>query len=114
VVGLGVQHPDSVLWTGTIMSGQDVEPLRQAGAVGDIGLCFINANGDPLKLELNDRLIGLRLDQIEHIPRVIGVAGGSAKYEVIRAALCGRLLDVLVTDHATARRLVADTEVGRV
>ncbi len=113
VVGIGVQHPDSVLWTGTILRGEDVEPLRRAGAVGDIGLRFFDANGRPLKMEINERMIGLPLDQIEKIPRVIGVAGGSAKYEVIRAALRGRLVDVLVTDHGTARRLLADTEAGR-
>ena len=69
---------------------------------------LIGADGCPVEHEINDRIIGLDLEQIRGIPRVIGVAGGAAKVEVIRAALRGRLLDVLVTDELTARQLLPE------
>jgi DNA-binding transcriptional regulator LsrR (DeoR family) len=78
--------------------------------VGDIALRFFDADGRPIQHEICERIIGLDLAQIQNIPRVIGVAGGAEKFEVIRAALRGRLVDVLVTDDQTARRLLAAQE----
>jgi DNA-binding transcriptional regulator LsrR (DeoR family) len=39
---------------------------------------------------------------------VIGVAGGKLKIPAIRAALCGKLVNVLATDSAAAEGLVED------
>jgi DNA-binding transcriptional regulator LsrR (DeoR family) len=111
VVALGVPSPVSILLRdGTIITPKELERLRETGAVGDIGLRYIDAHGKSLNLELNERIIGLTLEQIMNIPRVIGVAGGTVKYEVIRAALRGKILDVLVTDHITAQALLAETD----
>jgi DNA-binding transcriptional regulator LsrR (DeoR family) len=78
------------------------------GAVGDIALRFFDAEGQPVEHQINDRIIGLDLDQIKGIPRVIGVAGGAEKFEVIRAALRGEFIDVLITDDRIAARLLED------
>lgn len=111
LVGLGVPSPDAILLRdGTIITQKDLELVEEAGAVGDIALRHIDAYGAPLDLEINERIIGLTLEQIKEIPRVIGVAGGEAKYELIRAALRGKILNVLVTDHATAQALLAETD----
>jgi DNA-binding transcriptional regulator LsrR (DeoR family) len=107
LVGLGIPSPDTILLRdGTILSQDDLAILEETGAVGDIGLRYMDADGASLELEINERLIGLTLEQIKAIPRVIGVAGGEAKYQVIRAALRGEILDVLITDQATAQRLL--------
>ena len=107
VVGLGVPIPDSVLLRdGDIVTADDLATLQASKAVGDIALRYIDPEGAPLDLELNDRIIGLTLDQLRRVPRVVGVAGGEAKYRMIRAALRGGLLDVLVTDHITAQALL--------
>jgi DNA-binding transcriptional regulator LsrR (DeoR family) len=103
VVGLGVPAPDSVLLRdGNLVSDEDLALLEGAAAVGDIGLRYLNAEGHSLDLQINDRLIGLTLEEIQAIPRVIGIAGGWAKRAIVRAALRGEVLDVLVTDHETA------------
>ncbi len=108
LVGLGVPTPFSiVLRTGTILSRQDLERLQELGAVGDIALRYLDRDGNPLGLEIDERIIGLTIEQIRQIPRVIGIAGGTAKYAMIRAALRGEILDVLVTDLVTAETLLA-------
>jgi lsr operon transcriptional repressor len=68
----------------------------------------VDADGQPVDLEINERIIGLTLEQIARIPRVIGVAGGAAKREIVLAALRAGILDVLVTDQATAESLLED------
>jgi DNA-binding transcriptional regulator LsrR (DeoR family) len=108
LVGLGVPTHDSVLLSnGNIVTEEDLAALEAAGAVGDVVLRYIDTTGTPLDVELDERIVGVTLEQLSHIARVIGVAGGTVKHEVVRAALRGGLLDVLVTDHATAEALLA-------
>jgi DNA-binding transcriptional regulator LsrR (DeoR family) len=106
MVGIGVPVPDSVVMQAGAILAEEVEQLKAQGAVGDIALRFFDKDGQPIKHEINDRIIGLDLDQIQRIPRVIGVAGGAEKFEVIRAALRGRFINVLVTDDRIAARLL--------
>jgi DNA-binding transcriptional regulator LsrR (DeoR family) len=105
-----VPVPDSVVAQAGILTGEEIERLIALGAVGDIALRFFDADGREVEHEINDRIIGLDLDQIRNIPRVIGVAGGAEKFDVIRAALRGKIVDVLVTDDRIAGRLLEDTE----
>jgi DNA-binding transcriptional regulator LsrR (DeoR family) len=56
--------------------------------------------------DLDNRVIGLTLDEIKKIDHVVGVAGGAEKFKAIRAALKGKLANVLITDHMTAQRLL--------
>lgn len=109
LVGIGRPTPDSVVMQSGILTKAEFVELQACGAVGDIALRFFDASGQPIQHEICDRIIGLDLDQIRRIPRVIGVAGGEAKVEVIRAALQGKLINVLVTDERTARNLLEDT-----
>lgn len=113
VVGLGIPSANSVLLRdGSILRLEDLDQLKAAGAVGDVALRYLDTWGDSVELEMNDRVIGLTLDEIREIPRVIGVAGGTDKVEVVRAALRGQVLDVLVSDEATARRLLEESGEG--
>jgi DNA-binding transcriptional regulator LsrR (DeoR family) len=48
------------------------------------------------------------LRQIQQLPHVIGVAGGAGKFDVIRGAVRGHLIDVLITDERTASRLLIE------
>jgi len=107
LVGLGILTPDSVLMRdGSILTKKDVDLLNKAGAVGDVALRYFDRSGRLLDLEINERIIGLTFDQIRAIPCVIAVAGGEKKLSVIRSALIGKIPNVLVTDRATAQRLL--------
>jgi deoxyribonucleoside regulator len=58
---------------------------------------------------VDDRVVGLTLDESRQIERTICVAGGAEKFRAIQGALNGKLADVLITDHVTAQRLVDTT-----
>ena len=70
-----------------ILTEAELAELHGLGAVGDIALRFFDGEGRAVEHPINDRIIGLDLNQIKRIPRVIGVAGGKGKYEVIRGAV---------------------------
>jgi len=106
-VGIGAPTPTSVLMRdGSIMSQDELNDLLTKGAVGDIALRFFDANGQPIHSELDERVIGITLEQLKQIERVVGVAGGPEKDAVIRGALLGGFINVLITDHVTAMRLL--------
>jgi DNA-binding transcriptional regulator LsrR (DeoR family) len=106
LVGIGSPTQDSVVIKSGILSEGELDELHAVGAVGDIALRFFDGKGRAVNHPINERVVGLELGQIRGIPRVIGVAGGQTKFPVIRGALQGRILDVLITDVAMAQRLL--------
>ena len=107
LVGLGIASADSVLMReGNILTPAEAERLKKAGAVGDISLRFFDAAGNAVPDALDERVIGLSIDEIRRIPRVIAIAGGPAKRRAIGAALRGKTIDVLITDAATGAWLL--------
>ena len=107
VMGIGAPRIDSILMReGKIVSWEELEAMKQLGAVGDINLRFFNDKGEIISSNLDERVIGLTLEEIRRIHQVVGVAGGAAKVRAIHGALVGNLVDVLVTDHVTAHKLL--------
>lgn len=107
LVGIGEIKPSSLLATsGNVFTEAEREILRRQGAVGDILVRFFDAAGCPIASPLNDRVVGMSLPQIRRVERAVGIAGGKRKVEAIRAALTGRLVNTLITDHFTAERLL--------
>jgi len=110
LLGIGAPWPDSILVSqGSTVSWPELKGLQQRGAVGDINLRCFDEAGRGLASELDDRVIGLTLEEIRRIPHVVGIAGGKVKFGAILGALAGKLIHVLVTDHLTAQKLL---EVG--
>jgi DNA-binding transcriptional regulator LsrR (DeoR family) len=108
VVGIGTPGPNTVMRQAGILTESDLHELTELGAVGDIALRFFDAHGVSIDHPIHQRVLGLDLEQIKAIPRVVGVAGGADKLAVIRAAAIGGLVNVLITDDGTARRLLAE------
>jgi DNA-binding transcriptional regulator LsrR (DeoR family) len=111
-MGIGAPRQDSILvQKGTIVSWEELKALEARGAVGDINLRYFDINGRLLESELNNRVIGLSLDEICRIDTVVGVAGGEAKFNAILGAVQGQLINVLVTDDMTARQLLKESDL---
>lgn len=109
LVGIGALEPSTLLESsGNIFSEHELRTLGMRGAVGDICLRFFDADGRPVASDLDQRVIGVTLDQLRRVERCVGVAGGARKYDAIRAALLGGWINVLITDHVTAEQLAAD------
>jgi DNA-binding transcriptional regulator LsrR (DeoR family) len=110
LVGIGAVEPSPLLASsGNIFSPEELSMLRGQGAVGDVCLRFFDSSGKPVLNPLNDRVIGMSLEQLRRAKRSVGVAGGQRKLEAIRGALAGGWINVLITDRLTAESLVNQT-----
>jgi DNA-binding transcriptional regulator LsrR (DeoR family) len=109
LVGIGSLEPSSLLQSsGNIFSEQELVALGERGAVGDICLRFFAADGARVDSDVDRRVIGVTLEQLRAVDRCVGIAGGERKFEAIRGAVRGGWINVLITDHATAERLLGD------
>ena len=107
VIGIGTIHAEnSALVRAGYITKTQAEALAQRGAVGDVFGQQIDRDGNICDFELNKRTIGINLQQLKQIPTVIGVASGEDKAEVIRGAIGGGFIKMLVTDEATALRIL--------
>jgi DNA-binding transcriptional regulator LsrR (DeoR family) len=106
LVGIGTVQPSELLSrSGKVFTREELEDLARMGAIGDISLRFFDAEGKPVRAPLDDRVIGITLQEVKAIPRVVGLAGGERKVPAIRGALLGGYLDTLITDHFTAEKI---------
>ena len=72
VVGVGAPTPDSVtMRDGSIISQAELDDLLGKGAVGDIALRYFDVEGRGVESEINDRIIGITLEQLKRGPKVV-------------------------------------------
>ncbi len=107
LIGVGALQPSIMLAnSGNAFTDAELSDLARRGVVGNIGLRFFDRQGQPVPGPLDERVIGITLEELRSTPRAIGVAGGESKVEAIHACLTGKLVNVLVTDKFTAEKLI--------
>src|SRR5271157_839776 len=76
-VGIGASNSDAYMvqdfWK--VMQPSTIDELQLQGAVGSINLFHFDQQGRALDPEFEERIVGLTLNEIRQIRRVIGVAG---------------------------------------
>lgn len=109
VVTVGAPTEDSVLIKANYFTEDDLAIIHSCAA-GDICSRYINSEGHICAPELNNRTIGISLEELKRKEQSILVAGGPKKVEGIYGALRGQYVNVLVTDQCTAHYLLQRTE----
>lgn len=97
----------SVLVKAEYFDDVEVDQLLADGAVGDICSRIIDKSGKICSNSLNQRTIGIELNEINTKSWSIAVAGGERKLAAIRAGLQGKLFNTLITDEWVATRLLS-------
>lgn len=104
----GVADATSVLVDSGYLSADDLAQLQARGAVGDVVGRYIDANGNIVDPGLDERTMGLSLDQLRASKNSVFVVSGQSKHDVARAVVTSGLCTVLVTDEATALALLEE------
>ncbi|MBD8071048.1 sugar-binding transcriptional regulator [Bacillus sp. PS06] len=105
IFSVGIPEVDSVLLQAEYFSNSDRE-LIQSKAAGEICSRFFDKQGYICIEGLNDRTIGIQLDELAKKDKSILIAGGPRKLDAIYGALKGGYANVLVTDDLTAKMLL--------
>ena len=104
----GQADEHSALVDSGYLSADEIGELVRKGAVGDIVGRYIDKDGAIVDPELDERTLGIQLEQLRRASLAIAVISGSAKHAVARAIVGNGLCTVLVTDEDTARALLGD------
>ncbi|MFO7633350.1 MAG: sugar-binding domain-containing protein [Caldilinea sp.] len=103
LVGVGNLDPaTSEFAKAGYLSADDLTQIRVSGGIGDMSGQIFTAEGAPYTGGFNERVIGLRLDDLRTIPTVMSIAIGEAKTQAIFGALRTGVIDVFCTDLDTA------------
>jgi len=106
VVGIGSPKQSSTMIKRGYFSFREFTRLTDKGVVGDICTNFYDIRGNILNLSLHNKMIGLGLKELNHIPIVIGVACGEDKKEAILGVLRGGYVNIIVTNERVAGYLI--------
>lgn len=107
IVGLGSTDPElSAQFRSGHITYEDVKRLRSQGVVGDLCGHYIDINGNECHTSIDERIIAISLEDLKHIPTVIGVAAGEQKKDMISGVLNGNYIDVLITDEQAAHAVL--------
>lgn len=112
IMGIGIpETKDSTLLETGYVDRNILEAFVNKGAVGDIALRFFDIEGKMKKFqEFNDRIAGMTIEQLEKVPKRVGIAGGKQKLEAVLGAIRGGYINILITDVDCAQELVAFME----
>lgn len=108
VVGIGIvsPKPSTALYRDGFIKDEDLEDILKNDAIGDINSYFYDKNGNKCSTKLENRTIGMNLDQLKRARYVIAVAGGDFKLQAIYSALKGKIINIIITDNETAERIL--------
>lgn len=111
LVGIGsILTDDSSYYDLDPRSGEDRDAIVNAGARAELVAHLLRGDGSICDYDRNRTLVGLTLDELRAIPSRIGVAAGPNKAMPILTVLRGGYLETLITDEATALRVLALAE----
>ncbi|TFD88328.1 sugar-binding transcriptional regulator [Cryobacterium serini] len=106
----GQADANSALVDSGYLSVEQIDDLVARGAVGDVVGRYIDANGRIVDPELNERTVGIQIDQLRRAPLTIAVISGNKKHAIARAVVRNGLCTVLVTDEDTANALLQEKD----
>jgi DNA-binding transcriptional regulator LsrR (DeoR family) len=107
IFGIGSpQMKDSTRWK--LFYDDNILEGLEDQVVGDVISHFYNAQGQHISSKLDERLIGITLEELKKVNYRIAVAESLEKVSAIRGALRGKYMNVLVTTQETAEAILKE------
>ncbi|MFD1899751.1 sugar-binding transcriptional regulator [Enterococcus termitis] len=105
---IGVGNPnESSTWKRLGYIGEDEARLiKQTDVKGDAVASLFDKNGQTVNNEISQRMLGVKVEDLVHIPDVMVIACGEEKAESIKPLLLGKCCTILVIDQAIAEAIL--------
>jgi DNA-binding transcriptional regulator LsrR (DeoR family) len=88
------------------LSASQYEDDQRLGARAELCGIQLDAQGEPLRTALSERVIAIRPDQLRAVPEIIAIAYGVPTAPAVRAAIQGGFATSLITHASLARELL--------
>jgi DNA-binding transcriptional regulator LsrR (DeoR family) len=112
IAGIGEVDDANFLTTVGCVGPEEIAELKRAGARGEVLGHYFDAEGGEVVTDLTARATSMPADRLAG-RRLVAIAGGPAKTQAMHAVLSSGLVQGLITDEATARRLVESGGASR-
>ena len=113
LIGVGAIENEDLFIKGGLLDEEEIASVREAGAIGNICASFFDENGVDCKPKFENRIMGVRREDMAKAQHSILVATGTAKVRAITGALRGGIVNVLATDSRTAEQIIVLEEGKR-
>jgi DNA-binding transcriptional regulator LsrR (DeoR family) len=105
IAGIGEVDRKSFIASAGMLDEEDIQEVMKTSACAEILGHFFNAEGEHMPNSVSDRAMAPRFEDLKS-HKIVALAGGTSKTQAVRAILEHGLLFGLITDEATAKRLV--------
>ncbi|WP_428394886.1 sugar-binding transcriptional regulator [Lichenicoccus sp.] len=106
IFGVGSVASTSTPFEIGFLTEAEARPYIEGGAVAVLAGRFLDASGEAVLGEIDERMIGMSITAIRNVPDRICVAAGADKVDGLRAVLAGGFVSSLITDQPTATALL--------
>ena len=109
LVGIGDMNEDSYMVKMGWFTPQEINDASLTqGVIGDIaGYDFFNARGEHVNTVMDNRVIGLNVEELRQIPCVIAIASENTKAMAIMGALRTGAIDIIATSARNVRSILS-------
>ncbi|KHD44842.1 sugar-binding transcriptional regulator [Streptococcus hongkongensis] len=108
IVGIGgeLDKNETSQWR-DLLTDKDYKNLQEEQAIGEVSYRFYNKKGIKVCSSLQDRTIGITIEQLTMVPKTIAIARGAEKTQALLAALRAGFMNYLITDRETILAVLA-------
>jgi len=106
LISVGGVGDTSGIYRAGYISAQTLAGYREQGAVAEVCGTYVTQDGRVLQFDINERMISIESDTLRAIPMRIGVSFGLPKARPNLGAVRAGLINVLITDAASAKALL--------
>ena len=109
IVGIANPYHNSTMQEIGYINNKDLEEFRYYDVVGDCNSRFYTSDGEEANSPINQRIIGLSLDDLREIPTVVAIVSGENKEKAVVAALNSNIIDIVVMTDKMAEYILNTT-----
>ncbi len=110
-VGIGSLQDSNFIERGVVQR-EEVARLLEHGAIGELCGRFFDRAGEPCDPSYQERVVGIRLEELRHKRDVVAVTVGERRSAAIYAALRAGLAKSLIIDEKGAEAVLAQCVIG--
>jgi len=107
LIGLGTVATDTLFLSTGLLAAAELAEVAEQGPAGDICGRFYDLKGKAIPTPFDDRIVGIRLEDLKRARAVLAVAAGQEKARALAGALHGGLVTHAVVDDRLAQELLS-------